>query len=531
VSTDRSQPLLRFVLLRSVAFIQLVFFAIWTRQCEFLVGRDGLTPLRDFLFDLTHQLGADAPLRAPTLFWLDDSDGALLAAGFVGMTLSLAALLGVSNAGVQLVLWALAVSVVNAGHDWYGYGWERMMAEASLLAVLLAPWRTWRPRDALRPNTGPHWLDAVPVWLFRWLSFRVLFGAFAVKLRGDPCWTELTCLNWHFETQPNPHALSWFAHRLPGWVHAGGVGLTHLAEGLLPWLLFGPRLGRRAAAVGLAAFQLTLIASGNLAYFNWLTLAVGLSALDDAWVARLAPRFAAAGLESHDARLGASSSGAAASGSAADEVPPAAASFGGSHFALRALRAFALAVVAWRSLPVVENLFFAERQAMNASYDPLHLVNTYGAFGSVGRERYEAVIEGTADDPDDPAARWEPYALPCAPADDVTAPCWVTPYHLHLDWQLWFVPLQGVESHPWLVHLVAKLLDGDALARAQFVDPPFAQTPPRAIRVVRMRTRFTTPDESGWRRRELAGLLVRPLTREDPGLRAALERLGWAATR
>ena len=37
-------------------------------------------------------------------------------------------------------------------------------------------------------------------------------------------------------------------------------------------------------------------------------------------------------------------------------------------------------------------------QAMNASFNPFHLVNTYGAFGSVGRERYEVIVEGTVGD-------------------------------------------------------------------------------------------------------------------------------------
>jgi hypothetical protein len=31
---------------------------------------------------------------------------------------------------------------------------------------------------------------------------------------------------------------------------------------------------------------------------------------------------------------------------------------------------------------------------MNASFDPLHLVNTYGAFGSITRVRHEIVLEG-----------------------------------------------------------------------------------------------------------------------------------------
>ena len=43
----------------------------------------------------------------------------------------------------------------------------------------------------------------------------------------------------------------------------------------------------------------------------------------------------------------------------------------------------------------VRNLF-ARRQLMNYAFNRLHLVGTYGAFGSVTRERYEVVLEGTS---------------------------------------------------------------------------------------------------------------------------------------
>jgi hypothetical protein len=184
-------------------------------------------------------------------------------------------------------------------------------------------------------------------------------------------------------------------------------------------------------------------------------------------------------------------------------------------------------MVAWRSWPVVDNLFFAERQAMNRSFDPLHLVNTYGAFGSVGNERREAVIQGTADDPKDPAAIWKDYELPCKPGDVTRRPCLITPYHLHLDWQMWFVPLQGVEEHVWIVHLIAKLLDGDALAEAQFSVDPFPDAPPRAIRVAKFRYHFTDWGEPGWWRREQEGLYVRPITKDDAVLARVMERQGW----
>lgn len=41
-------------------------------------------------------------------------------------------------------------------------------------------------------------------------------------------------------------------------------------------------------------------------------------------------------------------------------------------------------LVAWLSVPVVINLL-SSRQVMNTSFNPLRIVNTYGAFGRYGR--------------------------------------------------------------------------------------------------------------------------------------------------
>src|SRR5690606_6210144 len=84
------------------------------------------------------------------------------------------------------------------------------------------------------------------VWLLRWLAFRVMFGAGLIKLRGDACWDELTCLLFHYETQPLPSPLSWALHHAPPWVHTLGVVVNHVVELVVPFFLFGPRRLRYA---------------------------------------------------------------------------------------------------------------------------------------------------------------------------------------------------------------------------------------------------------------------------------------------
>jgi hypothetical protein len=168
---------------------------------------------------------------------------------------------------------------------------------------------------------------------------------------------------------------------------------------------------------------------------------------------------------------------------------------------------------------------------MNRSFDPLDLVNTYGAFGSVDRERYEVILEGTSDA--SPAnARWKEYELPCMPGDPRRRPCLITPYHYRLDWQMWFVGNgaargESIEDEPWLVHLVWQLLEGEDSPRSLLAVDPFPGSPPKWIRAGIWRYRFTNRGEDGWWVRERVGEYLRPLSLEDEGLRRYVRIFGW----
>jgi hypothetical protein len=192
--------------------------------------------------------------------------------------------------------------------------------------------------------------------------------------------------------------------------------------------------------------------------------------------------------------------------------------------------------VAVLSVAPVINLASCD-QRMNTGFDPLDLVNTYGAFGDVDRERYEVILEGTRDPVPDETARWEEYELPCMPGDVRRRPCIVTPYHLRLDWQMWFVGNgaargEPVEQEPWLVHLVWQLLEGDPspkslLSRDPFPDPA---APPRFVRAGIWRYRFSRSHAGGaWWDRERVGEFLPPVSRDTAALREYVESFGWVA--
>src|SRR5262249_46884845 len=133
----------------------------------------------------------------------------------------------------------------------------------------------------------------------------------------------------------------------------------------------------------------------------------------------------------------------------------------------------------------------SRHQAMNLNYNSLHLVNTYGAFGSVSRHRYEVVLEGTDDPRPSLTTPWREYELKGKPGPLARTPPIVAPYHLRLDWMLWFLPFSvAVGTHGvapfgydrWFLRLVQKLLEADPATLALLRRDPFAGRRPRFVR-------------------------------------------------
>src|SRR5262249_7433903 len=118
---------------------------------------------------------------------------------------------------------------------------------------------------------------------------RIMIGAGLIKLRGDPCWRDLTCLYYHYETQPIPNPLSWWLHFRPHWVHKVGVLWNHFVELVVPWFDFWPQHVRHVAGALLVLFQVTLILSGNLSFLNWVTIVPALACFDDSLLRRIMP--------------------------------------------------------------------------------------------------------------------------------------------------------------------------------------------------------------------------------------------------
>ena len=187
----------------------------------------------------------------------------------------LAALLGLPDAWpipltmlLWAALWALYLSIVNVGQTFYSFGWETLLLETGFLAIFLGP--AW---------TAP---PLTLIWLIRWLLFRVEFGAGLIKIRGDRCWHDLTCLYYHHETQPMPGPLSWYFHHLPKPLHRAEVLGNHFAQLVVPFFLFFPHPIATVAGLVILVTQSWLLLSGNFAWLNVLTMTLAIASLDDA---------------------------------------------------------------------------------------------------------------------------------------------------------------------------------------------------------------------------------------------------------
>jgi hypothetical protein len=475
--------LARFLLERGIAATYLIAFVVALRQFPVLCGERGLEPAEEFL-GLVPRF-----LDAPSLFhWTGYSDARLRIVAWAGIAMSALLLVGVPQAlplpvdlGLVLTivawlfLWALYQSIVNIGGTFYGFGWETLLLEAGFLAAFLGT-----------DSVAPPWLVLLA---FRWLGFRVEFGAGLIKLRGDPCWRDLTCMEFHHETQPLPNPLSWFFHHLPRPLHRIETVGNFVAQLILPFGLFLPQPFATLAAVLLIATQLYLVVSGNYAWLNWLTILVMTAAIADPVVRGLLPGLAAPATFS--------------------PTPP-------WFAALVVLLALLVAVLSW--FPV-RNLL-SPAQAMNRSFDPFRLVNTYGAFGSVSRVRDEVVIEGTLDEVVTTDSEWREYAFKGKPGDPKRLSPQVAPYHLRLDWLMWFLPLSPRYGDRWFVPFLVRLLEGDRPTLALLGPNPFPDRPPRWIRARLFRYRFSTWTElratGAWWSRTPSGEFLRPIGIQAP---------------
>lgn len=480
---DRGLWLTRLLLQRGIGCICLIAFLVALNQFRPLLGERGLLPVPLFV--------KQVPFRSsPSLFYLFPRDWAFLTASWIGILLSCIVIAGIAerySTWVSVVIWAsiylIYLSFVNVGQTFYGFGWESILLESCFFAMFLGSSRVMP--------------QLIPIWLFRWLLFRIMFGAGLIKLRGDACWKDLTCLNYFYETQPMANPLSWYLHWAPQWMHKFGVLTNHFSELIVPFFYFLPQPIAGIAGIITILFQLSIAISGNLSWLNWLTIVLAFSTIDAKFLH----------LTAHTISF---------------RVPPQ---------AFQWTNILVAAVVVIMSIPVITNMV-SPGQIMNTVFNPFHLVGTYGAFGSITKPRYEVVLEGTSDAVITAATQWRAYEFKAKPTDPNRLPPQIAPYHLRLDWLMWFAAMSSYQEHPWFVNLVAKLLAGDQDVLSLLHSNPFADGPPKRIRARLFEYHFTTPEErrrsGAWWQRRYVESYFPAISLSDANFQRLLQDQGWA---
>lgn len=463
--------LARFAFQRGLALTYLIAFLVAFDQFRPLVGEQGLLPVPRFLQFVNFR-------KAPSIFHFYYSDNFFAGVSIAGILLSIIGLTSLSERGpfwLSVLVWTslylLYLSIMNVGQVFYGFGWESMLLEAGFLAILLGSDRMAVP---------------IPImFLLRWMLFRVEFGAGLIKLRGDPCWRNLTCLNYHHETQPLPNPLSSYFHHLPKSFHKLEVVGNFAAQLLVPWGLFFPQPIAGICGALIILTQMWLFISGNYSWLNLLTMLLAVSSFTNAQLHAVLRLQTPSGLVS----------------------PPA------YQWVVMVFTAVVIVLSYWP----VHNML-SRRQIMNTSFNPYHLVNTYGAFGSVTKARYEIVIEGTEDEAVRQQTKWKEYEFKAKPGNPRRRPPQIAPYHLRLDWLIWFAamsPVYDYYDHPWFIVLIQKLLQNDSAALRLLASNPFSQGP-NVIRARLYRYRFATAQErreaGQWWIRSLAGEYLPPVS-------------------
>src|SRR6266496_3243758 len=432
--------------LRALGLTYLIAFVSLWLQVDGLIGSDGVSPVNQFLPAVRAQLGQDAYALLPTLCWFNSSNAFLHFLCGGGVVISLLLIFGIAPALSLVALFAFYLSLTIAGQIFLSFQWDVLLLETGFLSIFFAPWRLW-PRDLIWWGS-PTPATAVPVsraglFLLKLLLFKLMLMSGVVKLTsGDDSWgwvnhsfhwSALTALDYHYWSQPLPTVFAWWADKSPEWFKHFSVAFCLVVEIIVPFFIWAPRRPRLIAAGLMIFLQIVIAVTGNYCFFNLLTIALCLLLIDDSVAASLCR-----GVLLH-------------------RVPDTATQRRGYNCALPLqdrLCSYAAIAVVIVTLPINAWLIFSAVKphvewprpliAIYGRLEPFRIVNGYGLFRVMTKERGEIVIEGSADGID-----WLPYEFKWKPGDVMRAPGWCAPHQPRLDWQMWFAALGSYRENPW----------------------------------------------------------------------------------
>jgi predicted DCC family thiol-disulfide oxidoreductase YuxK len=537
--------IVRSLFIRSLALIYLIAFVSLWSQLGGLIGSRGILPSQDTMEAVRGQadkagMHLDRYRIFPTLCWFDASDRSLTLQCAAGTLLAVFVLLGIAPAPCLFLLWLIYLSLSTICREFLSFQWDTLLLETGFLAIFLSPLRylPWRATTAPKPSL-------IIIWLLRWLVFRLMWESGRVKVSSeDSTWADLTALTFHYETQPLPTWIGWYAHQLPVWMQKSSCFLMFRIELVLPFLIFTPRRIRHWVGVIFIAFQAAIFLTGNYCFFNLLTIILCFALFDDhalraayhrvvrmvyraSRVLRLSQKAVPTGRDPHSKTLREQPDRpdirqVLECGQPSAAFPP------GSHFrsnpsnlgtASSILAVFMRLAVAFlvlfltipqvfekfgqrsrRLTPRSRNIFVSTEEW----FGPFRTFNSYGLFAVMTRPRYEIIVQGSND-----GEHWLDYEFNYKPGDPHRRPEFVAPHQPRLDWQMWFAALGTYRENPWFIQFCGRVLQNSPEVLSLLKTNPFPNGPPKYIRAMLYEYHFTdlaTRRANGeWWRRELKG--------------------------
>jgi predicted DCC family thiol-disulfide oxidoreductase YuxK len=467
----------------------IAFVSLWV-QVDGLVGRNGMLPVNEFLPAVHQQFGEQGYSFLPTLCWFNSSNGFLHFLCGGGVFLSLFLIVGIAQAISLIALFVVYLSLTLVGQTFLSFQWDILLLETGFLSIFLAPWQLW-PKHGRKPP-----VPRAALFLLKLLLFKLMLMSGIVKLTsGDDSWgwvnhsfhwSALTALNYHYWSQPLPTVFAWWADKSPEWFKHFSVAFCLFVEIIVPIFIWAPRRPRLAAGGLIVFLQIVIAITGNYCFFNLLTIALCLLLVDDSALASLRR------------------------GTLVHRVPSTATQRRGyNSYAAIAAIIITLPINVW----LIFTAFRPDARwprtlaAVYSRLEPFRIVNGYGLFRVMTKDRREIVLEGSVNGID-----WLPYEFKWKPGNVMRAPGWCAPHQPRLDWQMWFAALGTPEENPWFGGLVIRLLEGSQDVSRLLSHNPFPGQPPRYIRASFYRYRFTTIDEhrqtgEWWKRQELGEYL------------------------
>jgi len=493
----QSYDMVRRWFLRSTGAIYFVAFVSLWIQLDGLIGRQGVLPVKEGL-ETVRQATAQASMLEryhifPTLSWFNSSDAFLHIQCAAGTLLAIVLAIGIAPGACLFLLWVLYLSLATVHREFLGFQWDNLLLEVGFLGIFLAPLQLLPWKTRARPPS------LLMIWLFRWLLFRLMFESGCVKLlSGDTTWRDLTALTAHYQTQPLPTWIAWYAQQLPVFFHKICAVVMFAIELIVPFLIFMPRRLRLLACAIFFALQVAIFATGNYCFFNLLTMALCLFLLDDQALMRLAPskwKKKRAALKRPLLPLG------------RWQWP-------------RPIIILFAGIILWISLIQIGSMFHVPItwRPLVASYRwvaGFRTINSYGLFAVMTMQRPEIVVQGSND-----GKAWINYEFKYKPGDVKRRPQFLAPYQPRLDWQMWFAALGNYRQNPWFINLCVHLLDGSQPVLHLLERNPFPAAPPRYVRALVYEYHFTNwairRRTGAWWQRELKGVYLPVLAlRED----------------